>query len=301
MPIDFTNFGWIDDPTANQAMHQMMGMRRLFSAAPLYAGDTPPDDILLYKAWKDVLNAYPTYPAQLIGDCESFGHGHGHDLLQCIEAVTEGLEYFETCTEALYGAGREKANMIGSWSDGCYGSAMVAAMAEIGLVRRKDVGSYDGQRAKQWGHDGIPADVRLIAGKVKLGGSALVGSFDECIASLANGRPVTVSSNQGFGGRGRFVRDAQGICEAGGTWPHCMLICGRISSDGVDTAVIAQSWGDEGMPSGPMPFDLPDFCFRARKSTVNRMLQAGDSYSLSSTPGFERKPLPTKWTNAGFA
>lgn len=294
-------FGWIDDPAANAAMHRAMGMRPLYAAAPHLMADPIPADILLYKAWKDVLGAYPRYPAQKIGDCESFGNGHGHDLLQCVEAATEGVEYEETCTEALYGAGREKAGMLNSWGDGCYGGAMVAAMAEIGLVPRKAVGPYDGNRAKQWGYSGIPADVRELAGKVKLGGSALVTTVDEAIAALAAGKPVPVSSNQGFQGRNGFNRDAQGICEAGGSWPHCMCIVGRISSDGVDTLVIAQSWGDQGMPGGPCPFDLPDFCFRARRPVVERMLAGRDSYALSSTPGFARKPLPSKWTYAGFA
>ena len=294
--------GCIYDPEAFASMHQMMGMQAFCDAAPhLMMGDTPAD-ILLYKAWKDTLGAYPTYPAQAIGDCESFGHGHGNDLLQCIEAATEGIEFEETCTEALYGAGREKANMLRSWGDGCYGGAMVAAMTEIGMVPRKFVGAYSGQRAKSWGYSGIPKNVRDEAAKYKLGTSALVTTTDEAIASLAAGKPVSVSSNQGFqGGRNGFNRDSQGICEAGGTWGHCMLIVGRISSDGTDTLVISQSWGDQGQPGGPQPFDLPDFCFRARRSVVDRMLALRDSYSLSKAPAFAKKDLPSHWTPKGFA
>ena len=59
---------------------------RLSQAAPhLFGLVAPTEPVLLYKAWSDVLGKYPDYVAQQIGDCVSFGHGHGNDLLQCIE------------------------------------------------------------------------------------------------------------------------------------------------------------------------------------------------------------------------
>lgn len=300
---DFSHLcGWHDNARLRAETRASMGMLPFRAAATPLMGDPPPADIMLYKAWKDVLGSYPSYPAQEIGDCESFGNGHSIDLSQCIEASLSGsdLDYRETSTEALYGAGREVGNMLGG-GDGCYGAAMVKAMVELGVTTREVVGAYSGARAKAYGRSGMPADVRAEAAKNKMGASALVTLGDEAIASLANGHPVPISSNCGFQPWGGFHRNAQGICEAGGSWPHCMCLVGRISSDGVDTFVIAQSWGDD-MPDGPQPFDLPKFCFRARREVVERYILASqDSYSLSKAPAFARRVLPSTWTNAGWS
>lgn len=294
-------YGWINDPALHASTRAAMGVGRFYEAAPHLMGADPPADIKLYLAWKEVLGRYPDYPAQQIGDCESFGHGHGGDLDQCVEAALDGtdLDYRETSTEALYAAGREAGGMLG-WRDGCFGSAMVKAMREIGTVPREAVGAYSGQRAKQWGHDGLPDDVRKIAADFRYGEAALVTSAAEAIAALANGLPVTISSERGFEGNGRFRRNNAGICEAGGRWPHCMVIVGRISSDGTDTFVIAQSWGND-QPSGPCPFDLPLFCFRARREVVERdILSQQDSYALTKAPAFRHRVLPASWTVAGW-
>jgi hypothetical protein len=303
-PMPTRPFGWIDDPAHRAHAQAAMGLDTLAVVAPhlmIAAAPNPPADILLYRAWKDVLGSYPNYPAQQIGDCESFGHGHGGDLDQCVEAALEGsdLDYRETCTEALYAAGREAGGMLG-WQDGCDGAAMVQAMRTIGVVPREAVGAYSGQRARQWGHDGLPGEVRKIAAGFTYQAAALVTTADEAIAALANGLPVTISSDCGFEGGGGFRRDAQGICQPGGSWPHCMVIVGRISSDGVDTFVIAQSWGNA-EPPGPCPFDMPPFCFRARRDVVEpRILAQRDSYALSKAPAFKHRPLPASWTVAGW-
>ena len=87
----------------------------LAEAAPgLVAGaPSPASPILLYKAWYDVLGKDPAYPAQQIGDCVSFGHGHANDLLQCVEiALGEPAEFRETDTEFLYAASREVAGIL---------------------------------------------------------------------------------------------------------------------------------------------------------------------------------------------
>ena len=79
--------GWRGvDATQQVFARQFPALRQ---AAPhLFGGPAPTDPVLLYKAWEDVLGKYPAYPAQQIGDCVSFGHGHGNDLLQCVEIAS---------------------------------------------------------------------------------------------------------------------------------------------------------------------------------------------------------------------
>lgn len=301
-PIPSNLFGWHDDPVAIERTQLSVGIRPLMRSAPGLVGAVPDHDVMLYKAYKDVLGSYPNYPAQQIGDCTSFGHGHGHDLIQCVELSLAGGDskgYRETCTEAIYGAGREAGGMLGS-GDGCYGSAIVKGMQTIGMVSRESVGAYSGSRAKQWGRSGIPSEVRKAAADHRLGDAALVTTVDEAASAIANGYTVSICSNQGFEGRGGFHRDAAGICYAGGSWPHCMVMAGWICSDGRPSFVIFQSWGPT-MPDGPQPFDLPPFAFRAESATVARILASKDSYALSKAAFFVARPLPAAWTNRGWA
>jgi hypothetical protein len=225
--------GWDDHPDRHIiASH----FGTFASEAPRLMRDAPTGDILLYKAYFEVLGHEPTYAAQTIGDCVSHGHGHANDLLQCIEMALDGsdVDYEETFTEYLYAAGRKAGHMLG-WGDGCYGSAMVKAMTTGGMLPRAVVsnGTYDGRRAKQWGYSGPPSDLEVAAAAFKLGNAALVTTWDELRAALGNGYPVTVCSNQGF----TMTRNSEGICEASGVWGHCMAFSAIIG----ENAVIDQS------------------------------------------------------------
>jgi hypothetical protein len=282
--------GWVPDHPDRLPIAASMGPT-FAQAAPRLMAAAPAGDILLYRAWLDQNGGKePPYKAQTIGDCVSHGHGHANDLLQCVEASLNGsdIAYRETDTEFLYGAGRKAGNMLG-WQDGCYGSAMVKAMTTVGMVAREMLGpdgEYSGKRAKDWGYHGPPAELEKKAADFKLGNAALVQTWDELLAAIGNGYPVTVCSNQGF----TMTRNSEGLCEAQGHWGHCMHLCGIIG----DTAVIAQSWGPN-VPSGPTVQDMPSFTFRARRNVVERMLAAGDSWALSKSPAFARRDLPAHW------
>ena len=125
--------GWVDHPDRGivAARHPT-----LFAAAPYLQDTDDGRDILLYRAWSEVIGKYPDYPAQQIGDCTSFGAGHALDLLQCVEIATgeRDEEFKEICTEAIYGMGREIAGMLRS-GDGCYGGAVAEAGGQGVLSR----------------------------------------------------------------------------------------------------------------------------------------------------------------------
>jgi hypothetical protein len=261
------------------------------SAPLLMQGAAPTDPILLYKAWRDVLGKDPAYPAQQIGDCVSFGHGHGNDLLQCIEiGLGEPAVYQETDTEFIYATSREVAGILGR-QDGSYGAAAVKAMTTVGMVSRAMLGSngtYSGQRAKAWGFSGAPAAVKTEAGPFKLGAAAQVSTWDELVAALHNGYPVTICTARGF----NLSRDNQGFCRMQGRWGHCMFIAGvRFDRPG---ACIMQSWGPD-MPSGPQDLDQPSFSFWADQPAIESILGEGDSWALSKSPDFQKRELPPAW------
>jgi hypothetical protein len=254
--------------------------------------------VLLYKAFKDVNGGrYIDYPAQTIGDCVSHGFGHGIDLLEAVQiSVAKRAEQFkQTATEAVYGMARVDIGGERSWSDGAVGAWAAKAVSTIGTVSRDVVGPYDGNRAKQWGHDGVPADIKAKAGEHKVKTTSLVTTYEELEDALANGYPVTVCSNQGF----TLTRDADGFCRAKGSWSHCMLIVG-VRADDRPGACIFQSWGSD-VPSGPLALDQPPNSFWAERDVVERMLAMQDSWSLSSFDGYPAQDLPSHWTYDGFA
>ncbi len=305
-PVKPDWFGWIND-----GGHKAIAatMPRLSQAAPGLmkardASDGRP--ILLYKAWTDLFASDPPYVPQQIGDCVSFGHGHANDLLQCIEfcltkpgQVPKPGDIQETDTEWIYGASREISGNLGR-QDGSYGAAAVKAMTQWGVVSRRMLGpdgAYSGHRAKSWGLHGPPDSVKAIAAKYRLGSAAQVTTWDELVAALHTGHPVTICTGQGFS----LTRDSQGFCRAQGRWGHCMFIAGaRFDRPG---ACIIQSWGPQ-MPTGPTDLDQPSYSFWADRSVIERILSEGDSWALSKAPHFGqastkgKRRLPDSWRSA---
>jgi hypothetical protein len=264
----------------------------LAQAAPnLMGAAAPTEPILLYKAWRQVLQKDPAYVGQQIGDCVSFGHAHGNDLLQCIEiGLGAPFVFEETDTEFIYGESRKVAGILSS-QDGSYGAAAVKAMTTVGMVSRSMLannGSYSGNRAKQWGLTGPPADVEQKASSFKLGTAALVTTWSELVAAVQNGYPTTICTAQGF----TLTRDSDGFARARGTWGHCMCIAGlRFDRPG---ACILQSWGPD-CPTGPIAFDQPSFSFWVDQAVIEKILEEGDSWALSKSPAFQQRELPSSW------
>jgi hypothetical protein len=291
--------GWFHSPE-EVAKHLATLARPTFAlAAPKLSGAGEGKTTLLYKAFKDVNGGnYVNYPAQQIGDCVSHGFGHGVDLLEAIQiSLGHKPEMFkQTATEAVYGMARVDigGGQLGR-SDGAVGAWAAKAVSTIGTVNREVVGAYDGNRAKQWGAVGVPADVKAKAGTHKVQTVALVSTYEELEDAIANGYPVPVCSNQGF----TMTRDAQGFCRPRGVWGHCMLIVG-VRNDDRPGACIFQSWGAD-QPAGPLALDQPSNSFWADRDVVARMLAMQDSWALSSFEGYPGQPLPSHWGYSEFA
>lgn len=291
--------GWINDPKAVDVHLSTLINPSFASAAPALAGSGENRTVLPFKAWKEVNGGrYPEYPAQEIGDCVSQGFAHGADLLAAVEIALarENESYEETATEAVYGFARVDigGRRLGR-GDGAVGAWAAKAVSEIGTVSRKVVGPYSGKRAKLWGFEGVPAEIKAKAGDHKIMLVRLVSTFEELEDALANGYPVPVCSDQGF----TLERDGDGFCRPKGTWAHCMLIIG-VRGGSRPGACILNSWGS-GVPSGPLALDQPPGSFWADRDVVARMLAARDSWALGRFDGYPGRVLPERWSYAGFA
>ncbi len=262
-------------------------------AGHLFGSADPTEPILLYPAWQHALGRDPGYPAQQIGDCISFGHGHANDLLQAIEIGLnrmQATDYEETCTEFIYGASREVAGILGT-GDGSYGAAAVKAMMTVGTVSRLSLGAdgvYSGARAKKWGLTGPPGAIEEAAKPYQLGAGALVSTWAGLVVAMRCLSPVTICTQQGFS----LVRDSSGFCPPQGTWGHCMCIAGiRFDRPG---ALILQSWGPD-LPSGPTALDQPTWSFWADRAVIEGILSEGDNWALSKGASFVARPMPPTW------
>lgn len=285
--------GWIDNP--DRYIMAATFAPPLSRIAPHLFYAPPVENSLLYKAWKDMNGAYPAYVAQQIGDCTSFGSGHANDLLQAIEMVLgKPWLWEETCTEAIYGMGREVAGMLGG-SDGCYGTAVAKALVTMGAVPRSVVGPYDGSRAKAWGARGVPAEIKAAAIDHKLTNAALLTSLDELDAALANGYPAAGGFSQGF----VLHRDANGCCRQSGSWGHEMCCAAKRTRAGTREYLLLQSWGPN-MPDGPLTDDQPNFSFWISEQSMASIISQQDFLAFSGAAGFNTRPIPNSWTVSGF-
>lgn len=279
--------GWVDDPS-RRALAATFAPPLAEAAPHLMGAD---ENVLLYRAWKMALGDYPSYHRQEIGDCTSFGSGHAVDLLQCIEQVllNEPTGYLETCTEAIYGMGREIANMLGG-GDGCYGVAVAKALVEHGAVPRKLIGdgTYSGQRAKKWGSSGVPAEVKTEMAKYRMGAAALVTTLAELDAALANLYPAAGGFSQGF----TMHRDQDGACQQSGRWGHEQCCAARRVRNGRRQYLLCQSWGP-GVPDGPLTDDQPNFSFWIDEQAMASILGQKDFLAFSKAPDFVRRDVPS--------
>jgi hypothetical protein len=316
--LDLLNTGWSPNPAAAAAfLSSLPHPGTLAAAAPQMMGDGKGQDILSYKAFKEVeilspdgtvwkpKGQYPPYIGQLGNNCTSEGRVHTIDLLQAMEAAAPGDGATDTpvvhraCVEWAYASGLYAANMRGD--QGCYGSAMAKASYEIGELPYRAIDApYEEtkSRLQSWSNNpkAVVDKYGDKAAPFKTPAPVKITTTEEAVAWLANTGGVTIASDVGF----NVPRDARGVCRRAGSWAHQMCLWGVIVSDGVDTFVVCQSWGPH-QPSGPQPFDLPGNCFRATFGDVAAVLAQGDSWGYRKFPGFERRPLPSRWTDLVWA
>lgn len=294
-PMDFDHAhlcGWIPD---GGHLPIAATMPALAQAGPGLVAD-PSRSVLLYKVWREVFASDPDYPAQQIGDCVSFGHGHANDLLETIGVYLGDLPIdavHQTDTEWIYGMSRKVAGILGR-QDGSYGSAAVKAMTTVGMVSRAALGengAYSGSRAKEWGLTGPPIELDSVAAGYKLGAAARVTDTDGAIAALQAGHPFTICTSLGFA----VTRDADGFCKRHGRWGHCMFVSAyRADRPGF---CVMQSWGPD-QPQGPTALDQPSWSFWITPEDLQAVLDEGDCWALSGSPGFAPRSLPSELLKA---
>ncbi|MGC4004670.1 MAG: hypothetical protein QM811_16750 [Pirellulales bacterium] len=308
-----TQFGYVPNPAATEAFLLTLPNPELLQAAPqLFAARDGQDVFLyrsLYKAYKASKLVEWIVGAQGIGDCVSWGWAHAIMIhMAVLWELGETSEWREAATESIYGGSRVEAlgRRSGGYGDGSYGGAAAKWVKNFGVIFRQDypdlgvdLTKYSSKRAKDWGNygNGGKADGGRLDAEAKkhpVLDVALVTTFDQAAAAIANGYPVPVCSSVGF----TSTRDAQGFLRRGiKPWAHCMCFVGVRYGDRPGLLCL-NSWGPKWVSGPKYPDDQPDGSFWVDKDLVNVMLAGRDSFAVSGLVGFPRNDLSHgDWVN----
>lgn len=280
--------GWAGEELAKEAWDMLKSSP---SFVPMFTSrpTTEKRKFMLYEFTRKLLGKDTANYPQIRGSCVSFGAKNSIEYLSCVEIVLKGdFEKFRPIyAPYLYGTGRVfvgKGRLNGS--DGSLGSWMADAVVKYGTISSEDEGVpvYSGDIEYKWGNTPGPPTKFVDLGKNHLVRSAAkINNWDELVNAICSGYPCTVASNQGF----TMQPDSSGFHQARGSWAHQMTIIGI--DEQTDSVIILNSWGDamgrlKDLQTGEA---LPIGCIRAKRSVVESMIRAGETFAYSSFDGFE--------------
>lgn len=293
------HFGYVPDRNASAKLFASLDKPYLFDAAPqLVTGDR--DEVLLYRSYYKAYEAHYGKPwdvgTQGIGDCVSWGWAHAGSIHTAVLWENgEIVDWQEVATEPIYGGSRVEAHggRFGGWGDGSNGASAALWLRDYGLLFRQpyataDLSVYSAKRAKEWGAYGCGGqnDNGVLDGEAKrfpVKHIAMVRTFEEAAAAIANGYPVAVCSGQGF----YEQRDKDGFARPSGSWSHCMCFIGvRYDREGL---LCLNSWGPRWISGPKWPDDQPNGSFWVDARTATAMLRGGDSFAFAGAEGFKRR------------
>lgn len=229
-----------------------------------------------------------------VHNCVSFGAKNAIEYLICTEMLMKGdRETFKPIFPPyLYGTGRVFVGRGQINGDGSLGSWMADAVVQYGTIPSDVEGcpAYSGSIAREWGARPGPPTKFVEIGKNHLVKSAAkINSWDELVTAICNGYPCTVASNQGF----NMEPSRDGFHAPSGTWAHQMCIIGIDDESSDPYAVILNSWGDahSRLKDFETNEDLPIGVLRVRKRTIERMIDAEETFAYSNFDGFPDRQI----------
>jgi hypothetical protein len=249
-----------------------------------------PDKVDLSKALEIVWGPKWVLNQGECGSCVAHGAALACDLLTAIEIVSGRRRKPSGRTDPMtiyWGSRVEIGKGQLGRSEGSVGVWAAKYLQTYGALEQRkhealDLTKYSpsvccGSNA----YKGVPDALEPVARQFPVRKYAQVKSFDEAVAAIAAGYPVTIASSQGF----RMNLDANGFGTASGTWNHQQCIVGYELTP-TPCLWIANSWG-ECYTGGPVGWNRG--VMKVRKTTAERMLREGDSWALSDHESFAPK------------
>jgi hypothetical protein len=276
-------FGYNPDPQA--------------AAAPDVMEKAEPQDTFLWRAMDAAHRSRYGKPWKCsnqkgVGSCVAHGACHA---VYCSEAVSWSLGERDEppllpMQAACYGGSRVEARGKreggGGYSDGSTGYHAAKWLREWGVIYKRQYPSVDCTISNEaiekswgnWGCGGEGDNGRLDeeAKKKPCLYVAKVSTWQEIVAAITTGIPVTLASSQGFS----RTLDRNSFAAPRGVWMHQMAAIGYRSD--IPGIAIVNSWGSYLSYTAPRwPEDLPDGVFWADRRTIERILSQGDCWAIS--------------------
>lgn len=294
-------FGYAPDPDGARRFAAGLPTPSFSQAAPDAMQKAERRDTFLWRAMDAAHRARygtPFKPSvQTIGSCVAHGAAHA---VYCSESVAwqlgERPEPPMLVNQAsIYGGSRvesrsrpgDGASPYGGWSDGSTGYHAAKWLKDWGVIYKRAYPSVDctesnGDLEKLWGAfgNGGKDDAMRLDNEAKRTPCEYVTqvrTWDEVVAAITSGHPITLASNQGF----TKSLDKDSFAAPSGTWMHQMCGVG-IRFGAREGLAIMNSWGPYiTYTAKRYPEDLPDSTFWADRAVVERMLSQGDCWAIS--------------------
>lgn len=157
---------------------------------------------MLWETGRKILGTdSPNYP-QLRGDCCSFGWKNACEYVQFFPILNNSRNkwtrvfppYSYGCSRVFIGKGQ-----LGN-QDGSSGFWTAEAAVQYGAIPidAPNCPKYSSEVAQSWGYNGPPKEFVPIGKEHLIKNTSPVTTWDELLAALTNGYPVTIASNVGF-------------------------------------------------------------------------------------------------------
>lgn len=264
--------------------------------------------MFLHQVVRKVLGEDTVNYPQQVGDCVAHGAKNATEYLTCAQIVQVATQQTEVSTADFiqsarikwrpvfppyyYGTGRVYVGGNRLRGDGSLGSWQAKAVMEYGTLfsDHDGVPKYSGSVARDFGRNKSSLDRWLdVAKEFPVKTTALIRRWEDFVAAIVNGYPITLASNVGF----TMGPQADGFHRRSGSWAHQMCGVGVDDNSRDPYALILNSWGNvhgqlKDFETGE---NLPVGVLRVRRADVERILNAGDSYAFSQFEGFPEQKL----------
>lgn len=195
--------------------------------------------------------------------------------------------------EWLYGGSRKHFHENYSPFAGSFCGYSAQLIKDVGAlpsldysVMGDDCRAYSPARAKRW-ERGPPDQYNLLASGYR-SGFVKITTWEQLRDSIANGVPVIVGSQVGFGSTNGARRTSDGRLAARwwSRWSHAMVFCG-VSDGRSKRALLLNSWGKNWVSGPKWLGDEPDGSFWVSKRDAEKMLSYNDAYAILPIPGMK--------------
>lgn len=313
------SYGYSPDPEGARAFARSLPHPSFAAAAPEAMAKSKPRDTFLWRAMDSAHRARYGKPftasnQRNVGSCVSHGAAHAVYASECVAwaAGERGTEPPMLVHQgAIYGGSRveargkpgDGARPYGGYSDGSTGYHAAQWLSKWGVIYKRQYPSVDCTESnpdieKAWGAYGCGGEgdrgrLDAEAKKTPCLHVVAVKTWQELVAAITSGHPVTIASSQGFAKR----LDAQSFDSPSGVWYHQMAVIGvRFDREG---AAVINSWGNYLTYTAPRyPHDLPDGVFWVDRRVMERILAQGDSWAISEVAFVYRDINHTDWLGA---